>query len=382
MPSVPQEPDVEVLDAQGRPVQDSRPDTVPGHAGTKPAPQGADGDDAEGSGAEDDGLDHSLDDAIDTAGTETAPNAPRSGPHRMVPALSPPSTAARRDDLLSYYLAEVRRYPLLDAEEETELAIRYQETGDPEAAQRLVTANLRLVVKLAFQYHRQWSSVLDLIQEGNVGLVEALSRYDPYRGIRFSSYAQYWIRAMILRFLMDNYRIVRLGSTRHGRKLFFQLQKERDRLIKQGVHPSTLALSKALDVPEHEIINVDLHLSAPALSLNAPAGGDEGRALDEIVKNHNAANPETAAARAELSDVFREQLAMFAKTLVDDRERAIWTDRLTASEPVSLAALGTRYGVSKERIRQVEARMKKRLREHLTRELGDEIPIYLETPED
>jgi RNA polymerase sigma-32 factor len=299
----------------------------------------------------------------------------------LLPAIAPRKSPSRRGDLLGYYLSEVRRYPLLDPEQEKALAIRYQEDGDPEAAQRLVTSNLRLVVKLAYQYHRQWANVLDLIQEGNVGLVEALSRYDPYRGIRFSSYAQYWIRAMILRFLMDNYRMVRLGSTRHGRKLFFQLQKERDHLIKQGIHPSTLALSKALNVPEQEIINVDQHLSAPALSLHAPTGASgEGRPLAEVVSNDEASSPETNAARNELGEVFRDQLAVFAETLRNERERTIWTERLTSSDPVSLTELGKRYGVSKERIRQIEARMKKRLRDHLTRELGDEIPIYLDAP--
>jgi RNA polymerase sigma-32 factor len=289
--------------------------------------------------------------------------------------------AARRDDLLGYYLAEARRYPLLDPDEERALAVRYQQEGDPDAANRLVTANLRLVVKLAFQYHRQWSNVLDLIQEGNVGLVEALNRYDPYRGIRFSSYAQYWIRAMILRFLMDNYRIVRLGSTRHGRKLFFQLQKERDRLIREGVNPSTLALSRALDVPEHEVVIVDQHLSAPALSLNAPVGGPEGRPLAEIVSD-GGADPEDIVARQQMSEVFQAQLTIFAKDLRDERELAIWQERLTAQEPASLSDLGERFGVSKERIRQVEARMKKRLKDHLTAALGDEIPIYLESPDD
>jgi RNA polymerase sigma-32 factor len=311
----------------------------------------------------------------------TGPSSKQPAP--LLPALRPNTRTARSGDLLGYYLAEVRRYPLLDPEEEKELAIRYQDDGDPEAAQRLVTSNLRLVVKLAYQYHRQWANVLDLIQEGNVGLVEALSRYDPYRGIRFSSYAQYWIRAMILRFLMDNYRMVRLGSTRHGRKLFFQLQKERDHLIKQGIQPSTLALSKALNVPEQEVINVDRHLSAPALSLDAPTGSTgEGRPLSEVVASHRADNPETNVARNELGDVFRAQLEVFETTLRDERERTIWHERLTATEPVSLTALGKRYGVSKERIRQVEARMKRRLREHLTRELGDEIPIYLETSSD
>jgi RNA polymerase sigma-32 factor len=371
MPAEPPTTDVEILDAQGRPLQAS--------AEGEPSED----QDLELADQDDDIVDvESVDDDDDLPPAETGPRPTAMPAGPLVPALSPPTTAARKQDLLGYYLAEVRRYPLLEAEEETELAIRYQETGDPEAAQRLVTANLRLVVKLAYQYHRQWSNVLDLIQEGNVGLVEALSRYDPYRGIRFSSYAQYWIRAMILRFLMDNYRMVRLGSTRHGRKLFFQLQKERDRLIKQGIQPSTLALSQALDVPEQEIINVDLHLSAPALSLDAPVGGEEGRPLTEVVQNQAAASPENEAAKSELGEVFRAQLAEFSKTIRDDREQAIWDERLTATEPLSLSALGKRFGVSKERVRQLEARMKKRLREHLTRELGDEIPIYLETPGD
>ena len=297
-----------------------------------------------------------------------------------VPSVTRSSGLARKGDLLSYYLAEVRQYPLLEAEEEKTLAVRYQETGDPEAAHRLVTSNLRLVVKLAFQYHRQWSNVLDLIQEGNVGLVEALSRYDPYRGIRFYSYAQYWIRAMILRFLMDNYRMVRLGSTRHGRKLFFQLQKERDRLIAQCIQPSTLALAEALDVPEQDIVNVDQHLRAPALSLNAPVGADEGRMLSYVVSNPSDRGPDEAVERGELGHMVQERLTAFAGTLLDERERSIWTDRLTSQEPDSLAALGERIGVSKERIRQVEARVKKRLREYLTAELGDEIAFEFDVP--
>jgi len=317
---------------------------------------------------------------IDAEVVEQAPASSAQKP--LVPQLNASTSAARKGDLLGYYLAEVRRYPLLDPEEEKELAIRYTEDGDAEAAQRLVTANLRLVVKLAFQYHRQWSNVLDLIQEGNVGLVEALSRYDPYRGIRFSSYAQYWIRAMILRFLMDNYRMVRLGSTRHGRKLFFQLQKERDRLVKLGIQPSTKALSEALEVPEHEVINVDRLLMAPALSLHAPASGEEGRALVEVVSDKRREDPDDEVASRELGAVVQGHLAEFAKTLKDDRERAIWTRRMTAHEPESLASLGTHFGVSKERIRQVEARIKRRLKAFLIEQMGEEIDFEFAVPSD
>lgn len=300
-------------------------------------------------------------------------------PTRQAPAgltgIKPaPRGMTRTGDLLSYYLAQVRRYPLLSPEDEREYAIRYLETGDREAAEALVTANLRLVIKIAFQYHRQWASVLDLIQEGNVGLVEALSRYDPYREIRFSSYAQYWIRAMILRFLLDNFRLVRLGSTRAGRKLFFQLQKERERLIQEGVNPTHKVLAERLGVAESEVDAVDLHMRAPALSLHGPAGDNpDGRSLAEVVPEKNGISPEIDAARNEFGALVKEKLETFAQTLADDRERTIWTDRLVAINPKSLSELGEVFGVSKERIRQVEARIKKRLRAYLESELGDEI---------
>lgn len=301
-----------------------------------------------------------------------------------LPALRAPPRGVRSRDLLSFYLAEVRRHPLLDPEEEKELAIRFAETGDPEAAERLVTANLRLVIKIAFQYHRQWANVLDLIQEGNVGLVEALSRYDPYREIRFSSYAQYWIRAMILRFLLDNFRLVRLGSTRAGRKLFFQLQKERDRLVREGLSPSPKLLAERLGVSEKEVNAVDQHMRAPALSLHAPAGDDEdGRALSEMVAERDARDPEDQAARSELGSLVREKLDEFARDhLLDERERQIWLQRLIAVDPVPLSHLGEEFGVSKERIRQVEARMKKRLKQFLEEQLGDEIDFEFTVPDD
>jgi len=307
--------------------------------------------------------------------TEEAPTG-KSLPAKL-PTLPKPSGAKSKSakDLLNFYLSEVRKYPLLSPEEEKEYALRYQESGDAEAAERLVTSNLRLVIKIAFQYHRQWANVLDLIQEGNVGLVEALSRYDPSREIRFSSYAQYWIRAMILRFLLDNFRLVRLGSTRAGRKLFFQLQKERDRLVRAGVDPSARQIAENLGVSEKEVHAVDQHMRAPALSLHAPTGDSEdGRSLSEMVPESEPDDPEDNAARTELSGIVQEKLRAFAdEHLRDEREQTIWRERMVATDPKSLASLGEQYGVSKERIRQVEARMKKRLKQYLEDELGDEI---------
>lgn len=302
-------------------------------------------------------------------------------PKMNIIAPRPRGTLAGGGDLLAFYLAEIRRYALLDPEEEKKVALEYYEGGDASAAERLVTANLRLVVKIAFQYHRQWANVLDLIQEGNVGLVEALSRYDPYRGIRFSSYAQYWIRAMILRFLMDNFRLVRLGSTRNGRKLFFQLQKERERLLREGGTASVKQLAERLDVPESEVTAVDQHMRAPAMSLHAPMGGEDGRSLAEVVEDTEARSPEESMSGFEIGSLVQEKLRAFEATLQDPRERAIWRDRLMTAEPKSLSDLGDQYDVSKERIRQIEARLKIRLKSYLTAELGDAIDFEFDVPE-
>jgi RNA polymerase sigma-32 factor len=285
-------------------------------------------------------------------------------------------------DVLQAYLAETRKHPVLSAEDERALAERYVNDGDPLAGQALVSANLRLVVKLAFQYHREWSSVLDLIQEGNVGLMEALKKFDPYRGVRFSSYAQYWIRAMILRFLMDNYRIVRLGTTRSGRKLFFQLQKERNRLLEAGYVPSTLRIAENLDVPESEVILMDQQLSHPVRSIHAAVGQADERMLEETVSVEDQLGTDDAAAENEMGKRIQVQLKAFRAGLKGRRERSIWDDRLTALDPKSLSALGRQFDVSKERIRQIESRMRSDLKKQLEQALGDAIDFSFRLPQE
>lgn len=309
---------------------------------------------------------------VDPLGNETRRPLPK------LKALSGGHTLAGGGDLLTHYLQEIRRYALLDPEEERRVAKQYYVDGDSSAAERLVTANLRLVVKIAFQYHRQWANVLDLIQEGNVGLVEALSRFDPTRGIRFSSYAQYWIRAMILRFLMDNFRLVRLGSTRNGRKLFFQLQKERQRLLAEGHAATPRALAERLEVPESEIIAVDQHMRAPAMSLTTPVSGEEGRPLSDVVADEDQRGPEEQVVGSQLGQLMKQRLDAFSRTLSDERERAIWRERLMANEPASLSDIGDRYKVSKERIRQIEARIKSRLKTYMQHEFGAELDFDFE----
>src|SRR5947208_3160480 len=173
-------------------------------------------------------------------------------------------------DALQRYLAEIRRIPILSREEEHELAVRWHEHADRQAAWRLVTSNLRLVVLVAREYQRALHNLLDLIQEGNVGLLEAVKNFDPYRGIRFPSYAVWWIRAYIIRYIMNNWRMVKVGTTQAQRKLFFNLQKERERLEREGFSPAPKLIAQRLDVKEKEVIEMEQRLAARDISVNAP----------------------------------------------------------------------------------------------------------------
>ena len=176
-------------------------------------------------------------------------------------------------DPLQLYLYEIKKYKLLTKEEERELAIRVKEDNDQEAAYRLVTSNLRLVVKIAMDFHRYWTkSLLDLIQEGNMGLLQAVQKFDPYRGIKFSYYSSYWIKAYMWSFIMKNWKLVKIGTTQTQRKLFYNLAKERDRLIAEGFIPETKLLAERLNVKEEDIEDMTQRLSGGDVSLNAPMG--------------------------------------------------------------------------------------------------------------
>ncbi|MEE2756470.1 MAG: sigma-70 family RNA polymerase sigma factor [Myxococcota bacterium] len=278
-------------------------------------------------------------------------------------------------DELTRYLAEIRRYPLLTREQELEHATRYFESGSKAAARKLVTGNLRLVVKIAMEYRRAWVNVLDLIQEGNIGLAEAVKRFDPYRGVRFSSFARYWIRALILQFILKNFRMISFANTRAGRKLFFRLEKERARLMNEFGEATPKMLADNLDVSEDDIVAATL-LRKPTLSLTAPrnSSDEDGRTLGDLIADSEA-DVESQVVHSGLMNTVDGQMKAFAETLTDERELALWHERLIAEDPISLAALGTRFDVSRERIRQVEARLKKRLKGYLTEKLGDSLQL-------
>jgi RNA polymerase sigma-32 factor len=282
---------------------------------------------------------------------------------------------ARRDPLAAY-MQETRRYPLLTPEEEKALATRLVEHGDSAAARRLVEANLRLVVKIAYEYRRAHRNLLDLVQEGNIGLIQAVSKFDPYRGVKLSSYAAFWIRAYILKFILNNWRLVKIGTTQAQRKLFFNLRKEREKLEQLGFQPSTALLAEKLDVTEKEVIEMERRLAAPEASLDAPMGGggdDEGTRtrLDYLPGDDR---PDHAVAQSEFSQLLKGKLEKFAQTL-EGREQTIFRERWLTDEPLTLQEIGDRYNVSRERARQLEKRMLDRLKKYLESEMGTAVDI-------
>jgi RNA polymerase sigma-32 factor len=277
-------------------------------------------------------------------------------------------------DPVQRFLAEARRYDRLSEDEEKRLARAARDDGDIEAARRLVVHNLRLVVSIAYQYRQAWINMLDLFQEGSVGLMEAVKRWDPTLGTRFGSYAAYWIRAYILRYLMTNARLIHVGNTRAGRKLFFRLERERQKLLAGGFEPTPKLLAAKLDVDEKDLIEVAGHLASREVSLE-PRPDEDGIGLAEKLAV-SGSSPEDEAARSELSEAVRGLMEQFETTLTDDRERAIWREHLAAAEEqVPLATLGERYGVSKQRMGQIADKLKKRFRDQILTSLGTDIQM-------
>jgi RNA polymerase sigma-32 factor len=285
------------------------------------------------------------------------------------------SRALTRLDALQVYMREVQRHPLLSPEEEHSLAVRYSQTGDVVAAARLVTANLRLVVKIAYEYRRAYKNMMDLIQEGNIGLMQAVKRYDPYRGVKLSSYSAWWIRAYMLRFILNNWRLVKIGTTQAQRKLFFNLNKEKARLSAMGIEPTHAEIAKRLNVEESEVIEMDRRLARSDASLDAPVGDSDDKTTTrlELLPAYDT-SPDRLAENAELGQILRERLDEFRKTL-SGKDVAIFDKRLTADEPLTLQELGDEFGVSRERVRQLEARLTGRLREYLRESLGDAVGV-------
>ena len=287
-----------------------------------------------------------------------------------------PGNGLVRYDPLQRYFAAIRRYPLLSPEEEHDLAVRYKEYGDIQAAYRLVTGNLRLVVKLAREYQHASEQVLELIQEGSMGLMEAVQKFDPYRGVRFPSYAAWWIRAYMLRFLMQNFRLIRIGTTRAQRKLFYNLRKEKQKLEAEGFVPSPKLIAHRLEVSEDEVIEMEQRLAAPETSFDLPLNDSEsGATIGDMIADP-AASPERVVEATHDQRLIQAKIAAFAKQLTG-RNKVIFEQRLLAEEPRTLQEIADKYGLSRERVRQIEEQIKKKLKTYLLNEFKDKEDITI-----
>lgn len=289
-------------------------------------------------------------------------------------------TALVRPSALQLYLSKLGRYPILSPEEEYELAVRYREEDDRDAAYRLVTSNLRLVVKIALEFQRNWmNNLLDLVQEGNIGLMQAVKKFDPYRGIRLSSYASFWIKAYILKFILDNWRLVKIGKTQAERKLFYNLYKEKERLHQLGYDPGPRLIAQRLNVKEEDVIRMDQRLGSWEVSLEKPIKDDDASKSIRDLLPVPAKPADERLGDEQVRELIERKLREFRDTL-EGREREIFEERLMAQKPLTLKELGDRYGITKERTRQLESRLLEKVRDHLVREIPDAeeiIPAFL-----
>lgn len=269
-------------------------------------------------------------------------------------------------DPLTLYIREISRYPLLSHEQEQALVKALNETGDIEIAKKLVVHNLRLVVKIAMEYKSTWQNVMDLIQEGNVGLMKAVSKYDASKGAKLSYYASWWIKSYILKFILDNFRLVKIGSTNDQKKLFYNLMKEKDRLLSLGVDPTTEAISESLGVSEKSVkLMTKTLVSGGEFSLDAPLSSDNDSSGSWGDFLESGQDVEDEVSQEQSLEILNENLKQFIDGL-KPRDQDIFKKRLLSEVPPSLQAIADEYGVSRERIRQIEERLLSNLKVYMS----------------
>jgi RNA polymerase sigma-32 factor len=285
----------------------------------------------------------------------------------VVPATSREVVSVSTPDALDpfkQYLREISRHALLSREQELALTKALVETGDIEIAKKLVMHNLRLVVKIAMEYRKSYQNVMDLIQEGNIGLMKAVSKYNPEKGAKLSYYASWWIRSYILKFILDNFGPVKIGTTNDQKKLFYNLQKEKNRLIQMGIGPDVKLISENLNVSEKAVTLMEQRLEGPSdVNLDASISEDGVRALD-LMPSSDQAVEQLVESTMDVA-LLKKHLKGFMEGL-RPRDCDIFQKRLLSEIPSSLQEIGDEYGVSRERIRQIEERLLKNLKVYMS----------------
>lgn len=276
-------------------------------------------------------------------------------------------------DPLAQYMIEVRKYPILTSEEEFKLAVKYKEEGDQDAVYTLITSNLYLVVKIVMSFRYAFQNMMDLIQEGNIGLMQAIKRFDPYRGIRLSTYASWWIRAYVLKHLLDNWRLVRVGTTNIRRRLLYNLQKEKERLEAEGFTPGPKLLAERLKAEEKDVIDIEMSLGRSDYSLDKNVG-DSKKTYMALLPDTRV-KPDEAVEHEQYIEVLKDKINAF-KHKLNEKEVVILENRIIAETPMTLQEIGNRYGITKEAVRKAEARLLKRLKEYLSTNMQIEKDMF------
>ena len=307
---------------------------------------------------------------IDPDEVEVLDPVEKEGGHSpLLPAVAQDTDVARIDPLTAY-LNEIRHYENLTEDEERELAIKLQEKSDSNAAYRLTTSHLMLVVRIAMTFRRQWQNMMDLIQEGNVGLLKAVKNFDPFRGVRLSSYATWWIRSYILKYMLDNWRLVRVGTTNARRKLLYNLRKEKEKLELQGFVPTTKLLAEHFGVEESDVIDVQASLGARDVSVDTPTREDEEFTPAISLTDNTTTSPEQDAERNQFLKSLKQEINLFRREL-KPIEQKILTDRILSETPRSLQELGDEYSITREAIRQTEQRILKKFKTYVAENMPD-----------
>ncbi|MGD0229793.1 MAG: RNA polymerase factor sigma-32 [Syntrophorhabdales bacterium] len=269
-------------------------------------------------------------------------------------------------DPLKKYLSEVSRYQVLTREEEREVAEKAHRFKDADSAQKLVVSNLKLVVKIALEYYNSYLNILDLIQEGNVGLVHAVKKYNPYKGTRFSTYASFWIRAYILKHIMDCWSIVKVGTTQGQRKLFYRLNKEKKKLEAAGIFPAPQIIASTMDVKVSEVEEMEKRLSYTDVSLESRLYDEGEETFIDVIKADENIEEEVAA--KEKREILERKVTEFRAAL-NDKELFIFNNRILSEDPYTLQQIGLQFSISRERVRQIEQRLMKKFSDRFEIEL-------------
>ncbi len=277
-------------------------------------------------------------------------------------------------NLYSNFVRQATRIPRLTEEEERKLGLLVKNFKDNSAAKKLVYHNMRLAIKMAHQHRRSWVNLMDLVQEALAGMGVASKRWDFTENTRFGTYAAYWIKAQLAKFLMTNARLIHTGNSRAGRKIYFALPQIRRKLHTEGLEPTSELIAKALGENPNEVELVLARINNKESSLSSPTSKDSKESLEDILSS-NLIDPETVSSVSEIRNIIHKTINGFDKTLISERDKVIWKEHLIAIDSINLVDLGKRYGVSKQRMGQLADRVKKSFKKYIIDILGPQIQM-------